>query len=561
MTWREAWRLGDPAYTELAFQAIYAVRQGNLPPTTPRESLARKARTRVLQSKALVSLVLGLVSLGGIVALSPLFEQVFVAIMPRGLYVAAMFAAILVIQLTLIWWTGLQVLPAFLASGIVPLLTTLPVPTSTLRRTAFLLFLRLFDLPVATCLVLTPLAVGIALRSPAAAVVAVPAVVATVVFALALALVTGRFFVRRVQGARGGHGQTLLRWTYLVLWAIPAFAMYGFIEVAPAFIRIIAGLTITGPSSSLDLLFAAYPLPFATLPTFAAGLPTTGTLSGHPLYGLDPAPLLLGLVAYSALVAGVGRWLASAPLRLAAEPTGTAMGSSGAAIRLRPGPLSLAVLRKDLRTASRMPGFAFLILLPLLSAAALGMWTFASNPPPRQTFDLAVGAIGTTTLLATFFGPAFFAIEVMGYSYTRTLPLPDAPVVIGKVALATLIYVAAAALLVVFTLLRGFPPSLFRAFAAAELPAVFAAATLEIGLLFRRARRTGLPIVNLYAGAWWAAAVSVPGLLIAGAPLVLYYFLAPMGPLVAIGALAAAAGLEFVAIVPAVVLAGRRTTA
>lgn len=560
MSWREAWRLADPAYTELAFQAIYAVRQGNLLPPDARGSLSARARRRVLQSKALVSAVLGLVSLGGIVVLSPVFETIFVAIMPRGLYVAAMFSAILVIELTLLWWTGLQVLPAFLAAGIVPLLSTLPVAPATLRRASLILFLRLFDVPVATCLILTPLAVGIALGSVAAALVAVPAVLSVAVFALALALVTGRFFVRRVQGARGGHRETLLRWTYLVLWAIPAFAMYAFIEIAPAFVRIIAGLTVTGPSSLLDLIFATYPLPFASLPTFAAGLPTSGTLSGHPRYGLDALPVVLGLLAYSAAVLGVGRWLAAAPTRLAAEP-GATTGAGPVNLVVRPGRLSVAVLRKDLRTASRTPGFAFLILLPLLSSAALGLWTFASDPPARESFDLAVGAIATTTFLATFFGPAFFAIEVMGYSYTRTLPLPERGVLWGKVALAVLIYLVAGALLIGFTVLRGFPPGLFLAFVAAELPAIVAASTLELGLLFRRARRTGLPIVNLFAGAWWAALVSVPGLIVAGAPLVLYYALAPSGTTGAIVALALGSLAEFAVFVPATVGPGGRRAA
>ncbi len=555
MSWREAWRLADPAYTELAFQAIYAVRQGNLPPSETRTSLALKARRRVLQSKALVSAVLGLVALGGVVILSPLFETIFVAIMPRGLYVAAMFSAILVIELTLLWWTGLQVLPAFLAARIVPLLSTLPVPLATVRRASLILFLRLFDVPVATCLILTPIAVGIALGSVPAGLVAVPAVLSVSVFALALALATGRFFVRRVQGARGGHRETVLRWTYLVLWALPAFAMYAFIEVAPAFVRIIAGLTINGPSGLLDLLFAAYPLPFATLPTFAAGLPTTGTLSGRPLYGLDALSTLVGLVVYSAAVLWVGRWLASAPTRLAVEPM--AAGDSGPAnLTVRTGGLSAAVLRKDLRTASRTPGFAFLILLPLLSSAALGLWTFVSDPPARQAFDLAVGAISTTTFLATFFGPAFFAIEVMGYSYTRTLPLPERGVLLGKVSLALLIYLLAAALLIGFSVLRGFSPGLFLAFVAAELPAVFAASSLELGLLFRRARRSGLPIVNLFAGAWWAAVVSLPGLLVAGAPIVLYYVLAPSGTTVAIAALALLALAELTALAPVTLVRG-----
>jgi hypothetical protein len=74
--------------------------------------------------------------------------------------------------------------------------------------------------------------------------------------------------------------------------------------------------------------------------------------------------------------------------------------------------------------------------------------------------------------------------------------------------------------------LRVIEPAIFVAFIAAEFPAVVAAAMLELGFLFRRARKRGLAIVNLYAGAWTAIAISIPGLLVAGAPLIAFHALA-----------------------------------
>ena len=62
-------------------------------------------------------------------------------------------------------------------------------------------------------------------------------------------------------------------------------------------------------------------------------------------------------------------------------------------------------------------------------------------------------------------------------------------------------------------------------FALAELPAILAAALFEFTVLFRRAATTGLPITSLYAGAGWVLAVSIPGLFIAGAPLVSFEYL------------------------------------
>jgi predicted permease len=551
-SWREAWRLADGAYTELAFQAIYAVRQGNLPPDIPSDQLARRARSRVRQSKFMVSFVLGFLSLGSLLFLNPIAQQLFVVLLPQGLYVGTVLGALVVLELTLLWWTGLQVLPAFLSSGIVPLLRSLPVNERTLRRAALLLLLRLFDAPAVACLILTPLAAGIALDSVVAGLLLLPAVVAAIVFAIALALVSGRFFVRRVQGARGGGLRSAVRWAYLVLWAVPAFAMYGFVVIAPAFLRFVAGLALDGPSSVLDLLFLAFPFPLTMLPAYSVGLPTSG------VHGLDAPIVVVGVVLYGLLLVGTSYWLVGAPLRLASDTPMAQVGPLGVVGRIRPTSISMAILHKDLRTASRTPGFAFLILLPLLDAAALGIWTYVATPLTVDVFSLASGAVASAALLATFFGPAFFAIEVMGYSYTRSLPLPGRSVLLGKVTLVALVYVLASVLVVALTLLRIFSPLLFVAFVAAELPAILAASLLEFSILFRRAQSKGLPITNLFAGAWWAAAVSIPGLIYAGTPLLLYDLLRNgSGSTWAVAAMAILALAELAVVTPYALSVGR----
>ena len=108
----------------------------------------------------------------------------------------------------------------------------------------------------------------------------------------------------------------------------------------------------------------------------------------------------------------------------------------------------------------------------------------------------------------------------------------------GKVALVVLIYLTATGIVLALTLLRVFSPLLFIAFALAELPAILAASILELALLFRRAHRKDVPITNLYSGAWWALAVSLPGLLAAAAPLGAYELLKPLSTLVAVDAMA-----------------------
>jgi predicted permease len=536
--WRDAWRLSEAPYTEIAFQAIYALRQGNLPSSTPEDELASKARRRVTQSKLMVSFVLGLVGIGTILFLSPRVEMALGGGLPRGLYIAGVLDGVLVLELALVWWTGLQILPTFLGSSSLTLLETMPVDERTLDRVAAVLVFRLFDAPALTCLIVTPIVVGWALSSPLAGFAMFLGVVAVVSVAIALALLTGRFFVRRIQGARGGGNQSLVRWSYLLLWAIPAFAMYGFVTFSGQYFALVQQLWYYGPAPAFTAFVLSFPFPFALLsasaPTLHGAAPTTTV---DPLFGL------FGAAAYLEGVGVLLLWLVQAPRRLV-RSTPEAGGSARVGdLKLFPSSASVAILVKDLRTASRTPGYAFLILLPLLDAVAIGFWTVV-NPTNGNTFNLGIAAVTTAALLATFFGPAFFAIEVMGYSYARTLPLPDRTVLIGKVLMVAIIYTIASGLVLGLTLIRFFDPWLFLAFILAEFPAVVAASFLELGLLFREARRRGLPIVNLYSGAWIATLVAIPGVIVAAIPLGVFELLRAGSPLVTFPSMGALALLE-----------------
>jgi len=540
MSWREAFRLSDVAFSELALQAVYAFRQGNIFPAGTPKNLVARSRRRVVQSKIVISVVLGLMTFGAaaILRLKALNPEVFPSV-PGGLFQSGILTGLFSLDIALLWWTGVQVIPTLISSGVLTVLEPLPIDRRTLQRVSGILYLRLFDMPALTILVLTPFAVGLAL-GPIAGLAALPGAAVAVVFALALSLLTGRFFLRRVQGSRGGGGRAFVRWAYLVLWLVPAFAMFAFITAAPAFFQTLGGLAVQGPSLDSALLAAAFPFSFATLPAIAFGGPSSLAILS-PTVDLVIA---ISAAGYLALAVWSAVWLAGSVRTLLFVPVQSPVALSTALPTLRPTGRARSVLVKDLRIASRTPGYAFLILLPILDAIALGLLTYASPVQSPVAASLALGAVTTAALLATFFGPAFFAIEVIAYSYGRSLPLSNRSIVFGKVALISLMYLVASGLIVGFTLLRFFQPVTFVAFVLAEFPAVVAAAFVELGFLFRWARRRGLAITNLYAGAWFAVLVSVPGLILAGLPPLLFDLVRSSGLAVAVGVMALVALVE-----------------
>jgi hypothetical protein len=548
MGWREAWRLSSVAFAELSLQAIYALRQGNLPSPDPPAVVVRRARRRVTQSKVLVASILTLLAAGAALLLGAAPRVVgtpfFGVLVSAAVFRSAVLTGLLSLDVAFLWWTGLQIIPTFLASGVLPVLEPLPIDSRTLGRVAGLLYLRLFDIPAVAVLVATPVFIAAEL-GPAAGIAVIPGVACAVAFSLALALLTGRFFVRRVLGSRGGGGRAALRWTYLVLWVLPAFAMFVFVVAAPAFLAVVARTLAGGPSGGSDLLFAAFPFTFAVLPTLAVPDSTAFTLGGSQGFALFAA----GAV-YVALAAWAVIWMMRSVRRIGIAPPLLPVEMAVRHYDLVPRRPTWAVLTKDLRIASRTPGYAFLLLFPILDSLALGLFTYISGPGSSAAFALALGAVTTAALLATFFGPAFFAIEVIAYSYGRTLPLPDRSLILGKIALIAAVYLVASGLVLGLTALRVFQPVVFPVFVAAELPAVLAASLLELGILFRRARSRGLPIVNLYSGAWYAVAVSVPGLIVAGVPLIAFRLLGPAGDVSALAGMALLASGELAAVAP-----------
>jgi hypothetical protein len=542
---RSIYRTG---WKELVFQATYAVRSGNPTPDGDPRTLSRRARGRVALSQGAASTFLAFIILGAVSLLSAPLEAFLASPgLPRVLYLTAVLGALFVVQLGLLWWLGLQFLPTYLSSAIVPVLRTLPVEDATVDRVALLLLIRLFDAPSLTCLLLTPLAVGYVLGSAWAGLAVVPAELTVVVLAMAFAVATGRFFVRHVQGSPGGHRETALRWVYLVAWGLPAFALFGFVAIAPRFLTLLANLSTGGPSGVLGALLSVYPFNFALLPALAVSPGSAGNL---PLPGGLPGVVAVAAV-YLALVAVAGRWLRTAPGKLAALTTpGRARRVGGAPVRVRSAPL--AIMTKDFRLASRTPAFAFLILIPLGDATLLGLVTAFSPLGSADPASLAEAAVASAALLATFFGPAFFAIEVTSYSYSRSLPLTGRSLLIGKTSLILFLYGLAASVVLVLTLVRFFQPLEFGAFLLAEVPAVAAAALFQLGILLAVARRRGLPLVNLYTGAFWLFAVSIPGLFVSGTPLALFVLLSPTGTWRALAGMATFALAELAVVAPVV---------
>lgn len=541
MELRESARISRPIYRELRFQAIYALRQGNLLPTGPAGELTARAERQVFQSKIAVALFFGLIQLGTLALLSPRGQALLGPGVPTPVYIVTILGGLWLVELSLLWTEGLQILPTFLSSRAVPLLETLPLDRSAKEGASAFAVLRLFDLPALVAIVGPALVIGYALDSPLAALAAIPGGIATVLLGLVLSLASGGFFVRKLAAAPGGRRSAVLRWSYLLAGTIPALGLYAFFAFAPAFMRALSALS-HGQSSPVEAVLFLFPFAFAALPAAASRLSLPPPSSGG----------LLGLVllGYALLFVLASAWLYSAPRRISLAIADTS-AVPGRREPLRLSSPGVAVFRKDLRVASRTSGFGFLLLLPLLDAAAVGLATFSLKPDPSTVANLGSAAVSTAELLAIFFAPAFFATEVIGLSYTRALPLTGRSLLAGKLLLVTLVYGLSSAIVLGLTVLRVFAPAFLVLYTLAGVPGLLAAASTEIGLLLRRSAKTGMVSGQMFSGGWWMLTVALPGLVVAGIPLVGYSAVsAALGGLAGLAALSLLGAAELAILLP-----------
>ncbi len=548
MDWRERLRLSNCLYREVTFQAIYALKSGNVFFSGDRKREQEGpavAQRRVLQSKLTVAVLFMLTFLASAFALR-YGREFFPTTLSTLYFDGTIISLVLVVLFSLVWITGLQVALPFVSSQATTALLVLPVTEEDAAWVSFLAFLRLFDAPLLTALIFFPMAVGLALSSVLAGAAVLPGVLATEVLALALSLLTAKFFSRSVSGASGGSLRSLaVRWLYLVLWTIPSLVITIFITFSVQIITALGDWELNAPLA-LQAVFALFPFPFGLLAASFATPPVAGGPS-------NTVTIALALV-YFVVVAVSVRWILRAPLALSRITivSGARRLAGTRLIVTRP---SMAILKKDLRIASRTPAYAFLLLLPLLDAFVLGLFTYLGSPAPILAQRYAFAGVTVAVLLATFFGPVFFATEVIGFSLTRTLPLSQRTLILSKTSLIALVYLMAFGVVAVLVASRVNDFPAFVLFAVIELPAVIAAAFLEIGVLLERAKRTGVPIASLYSGAWWTTLVVVPGLVVSVAPLVLYtYFTLPYLPALVWMALLS---LSLAAVVGGIVLRGK----
>jgi predicted permease len=440
---RELWRISGFVYREVAYQLVYMQRSGSrLPQAEDASKLAKGATSHMLMNKVLAA---GFLSAMG----------VFTAFLgvPVGGDAAFGFAAFLATLLAYTLFLFLQPMTSFVSVKVAELLAPLPLSKSEASAVALLAFVKLFDVAIVAVAIVVPAAYAVVYRSPLAWLIALLGVAATCVFALAAAFALAHaFYTKVVRGGGGSAGAALLRTLGMLAWVFAAVLPYLLSDLIAGLAQALAGAEELLRGAGLDQLL--YPLPFAHLLAFAIGHATA-----------PPALPALAAAGYAAAAYAASKWLVRRVLEVCA---------GGLPPALAAGPLALktthpwlAVVKKDLKLASRSPTHAFTVFAPIAYGVYLAV-TWASEWASAlgiATFTLA----SAITLLST---------EALAEQATGSLPLTRRLLVSSKISLAAGVYLLSTGAAAAAAAAGGKPALPLALLGLAYAPAVAASAII-----------------------------------------------------------------------------------
>lgn len=509
MKFTELWRITQKVYREMSFQSIFSYRAGGMLPRGSKDSIARlvsRASTNTLISKILTTIFVGVFAVTTFVPIrfGSFQGQPLEAVFAGGI------SAYLSIVLSLVTIMGLQVSTSFVSARVLDVLSPLPLSRKEISSVLFLCFVRIFDIPLASSVVILVIMYLFAGGSAAGSLAVLTAVVVTEIFALALTIGLAEFFYSRVVSSGGrSKWKALLRIIFTLVWILPSFGTYFVINFSSSIVRYFASSTQALTSGS-QLLLLAYPFTFGFLGAFATALPQNAT----PI----AVTMVIGSsVFYVVLAAFALRWVIRS---ISAVSVGAVSHGTREVVKdtsISPQRPLVGIIRKDLRVASRSPSYASLFLLPPLETALVSL-SFASSA--EIGFAATLGILVGVSLITLVLPPMLISIEGLASSYVRSLPLTKRTVVSGKAILAVLMYASSLLILILIGLYLGTSVVTMIIFGLIQMLAVSAAILLELILSIRKFWKEGFAVGNIYARLSTYVAIVIPGLVLALAPIV-----------------------------------------
>lgn len=437
MNFRERWRVAGTIAQEIRFHGMLEANPSNL---SRIKEKPERVISQIKRGASMNSFLTGIMILMiGFLLLASLL--IFNLPVDIELHFAISIGIFFVIGFALIFFMNLTSATGFFNSGAMLLPSTLPLDKSDLEGLMLLVFARIFIAPIALVLVIFPSLITAAFGIATGIFVFVALVAMSIIALGALIRVSGWFHSKSRSGdesvlsaiVRIGAGLGMM---------LGIVIAYGAINFIPAIVELIISLsTIVGPEI-ISLLALLFPFSFG----FVASILTYGLIFPLPTIIAAGASsifyLFLGLRSYRTS-GGILRTLATGGVPMAAR-------TSSSPIDLHISKPIPALMRKDIRVATRSLGSIMLLVFPPLMI-------FAILPSLSMGFVFAIRSfsvllvMGYATVFAGLSMMGMLGLDTQGASVYEGLPLRTNQVLNAKITMFGITYVIT--VLIVFVLL------------------------------------------------------------------------------------------------------------
>ncbi len=469
--WRLAWRIAGKIAFEVQFRSAIGLSQGAFGQSIERQ--IEKARSNTWMNKGMVSVFTAvLAGIFGVMIWG--FSNDFFTTTPELIWIANALTVSLFMLMAfgfLLFW-GIMVSTSFISTGAVSISLTLPLSRSDVNKVTLLGFLRLFDAQIITIMLAFPIAYFIATSSLVGTLVCFTSFLVALALSITCMLLLAIYFHTRIQTSGGSRLSTLIRIIFTLIWA---GAIMGFSISFQLVQYLLPVIQIFAQTLQPYWFYLAFLFPFA----FGTVVVQATFIPGTPFFWSG----IIGALVFGFLgIIGL-RWGAN----FLAQVGGHGIIQTGPTIirpiTVRVSPISIAVIRKDLRIALRTPGQAIMFFLPLLMMFPMFFSLFFETGAIHVMDILTL--ISIPSIMLAFFSIFFLSVETRGMSYTLSLPLKTRVILRAKSQLITLMSLAIPIIVGVISLFRPLTHPVSYFIAISQIPIVYVSSFIAL-ILFTR---------------------------------------------------------------------------
>ncbi len=472
MKFRERWKLAGTISSEIRFKGYLDANPSNLARIKEEpEKIAKQIRSAsriTAVFTAMIVVMLAVMTLAG--------ALLDVSGGPIEIRVAIGFSLFLMMSFVVIFFMNMMTTTGFFSAGAMKLPATLPLTHEEVESLFLLSFARVFITP--SVLVCTVFPIGILLAlGPLAAAAAFLACVTTVMFSMGALLLVSRWFHRKTQEASDSKLSGVMRVLAAMGLMIGMVSVYGAGSYLPVLMDIIVQASAILGAEVLILLAAVFPFSFG----FLASAFAFGTALSLPIIivavGASSFYSAIGYATYkkcgnilrTVILGGVSRGR-TGPMREVSVDTS--------------GPL-LAVIKKDLRLASRNLGSAAIFAIPIFMVVMIYPMLSLGGGTALRSMQVLL-ALGYSTFFAGIVVVSLLMIDTQGESIHASLPLTSKLILDAKAGIAMIPHISTMLLLAVVFAINPLITPLLILMPLANIPLGYALGAIPATAIFRR---------------------------------------------------------------------------